>query len=675
MKDLDCDELLHKLHETSKKQFARAHLSRRSSLKVDASLWLNDLVDTGLCQVFAEQLSKEPSAFKQAALIDKLIDVMVSEELDKQLISYFQSEYAIASCSAHTISDSDVTHWNYHLTPRQQLTLRLYIQSDGSVAHHGNLLDANSTAKIRETVILNDELEETFEIWCQNNSIDLDKSILPPISVGSGLLYNPTELALKDSDHAKHAFIEICFVPSPYHYKYVKQSVAPVEFHKDGLMNVVLKLTDDCENKTQTTDAFTSFPPTSQITSLQQLRVLLNSIFPNNDFAWHMFTQFIALDPDLKELNNLGELVNTLKLSFQNSIGWSQASRLGTGNIKNLMQLAEFEQRFDNSTTRYAKKGKPDPNAIFWPNPNPKKEDNREPLSRFKQLPFVKRYPIVNKDTPIGSAGSCFAQEIAKVFQEEGYNYIIEERNDDPAAGMVVDNYKIGDKHAIACANYGILFNTPSFRQLAERAFATKPTQKILFQREDGLWLDPFRENVGFYSQQAYKNDYQNHLDATRRALEKCEVFIVTLGLNECWELYDGTVLSRNPQKQIYALVKHKTLSVQENVDNIQAFFDTVKKYNPNFKLIITVSPIPFLATGHGEEQHVITANTHSKSVLRVAAHELVANNTDMYYLPSYELVTQCIKDPWQEDDRHVTVDTVKQVVHLFKEIFVDELS
>lgn len=675
MQYLDCNELLNKLHETSKKQFARGHLARRSALSETASVWLSDLVDIGLCKVFAEQLDKEPAAFKQPLLIDKLIDVTVTEELDKHLISYFQSEYAIVSCCVYKEYDESALKWNFHHTSNKQLTLRLYLQSDHSANDHGSLLDAKNTARIKAITNSDGELGAQFETLCQNNAIDLEQSIIPHIKVGSGLLYNPTESAFKGSSQAKHAFLEICFIPSPYHYKYVKQSLSAISSKNKALTDVASKLIDDCDNKIHKIDALTLFPPTSQITSLQQLRVLLSSIFPDNDFAWHMFTQFIALDPDLKELNNLGALVNTLKSSFQNSIDWSLDSRLGTENINNLMQLAQFEQRFDNSTTRYSKTGKPKPSAIFWPNPNPQKEDNREPLSRFEQLPFVKRYPIVNKTTPIGSAGSCFAQEIAKVFQEEGYNYIIEERNDDPSAGMIVDNYKIGDKHAIACANYGILFNTPSFRQLAERAFATKPTQQILFQRDDGLWLDPYRENVGFYNQQAYKNDYQNHLDATRRALEKCEVFIITLGLNECWELYDGSVLSRNPQKQIYALVKHKTLTTQENIDNIQAFFDTVKKYNPNFKLIITVSPIPFLATGHGEEQHVITANTHSKSVLRVAAHELVENNDDMYYLPSYELVTQCIKDPWQEDDRHVTVDTVKQVVNLFKEIFVEEFD
>ncbi len=63
-----------------------------------------------------------------------------------------------------------------------------------------------------------------------------------------------------------------------------------------------------------------------------------------------------------------------------------------------------------------------------------------------------------------------------------------------------------------------------------------------------------------------------------------------------------------------------------------------------------------------------------SKAVLRVAADHLVANNSDMYYLPSYEMVTECCKDAWDEYSRHVTPETVAKVVDMFKEIFVTDI-
>ena len=673
MEDSKPIDVYQQLNDISQKQFSRTNLFRHSDLHTQSMLWLDNILEPALCDVFAAQLKNEPIAFEVPELINKLLGIILTEQLDKQLLSYFQSEYAVVAFSARDLSgDGQPLNWQCHTHTQQQLRLKLYIQSDTSQVQQGQLLSANITRQVNDAGFDFDEPNSSLESFCQAQNISLNPTVNKPIVKGSGLLFNPALIGYQDSPLANHGVIEISFIPSPYHYKYVKDSICSITKNHYDFTPQAATLIKHATVKTPTHDVVTLFPPSSQITSAEQLRTLLNSIFPNNNFAWEMFTRFIALDPELKELNNLGELITTLKLSFQHSLNWSADGRIGTDNIKNLMQLAEFEKRFDHSSTRYSTQGKPEPSAVFWPNPKPNPEDNRPPLSRYNQLPFVKRHPLVTKQTPIGSAGSCFAQEIAKVFQQEEYNYIVTERNDDPAAGMIVDNYQRGDKYAIACANYGILFNTPSFKQLAQRAFGTRPTQKILFQRDDGLWLDPYRENVGFVHQKAYMNDYQNHIDATRKALEQSEVFIITLGLNECWELHDGSYLSRNPQRQVYALAKHRTLTVQENVDNIQAFFDLVREHNPNFKLIITLSPIPFLATGHGDTQHVITANTHSKSVLRVAAQQLVDENPDMYYLPSYELVTQCIKDPWQEDDRHVTVDTVKQVVNLFKEMFVE---
>ena len=44
-----------------------------------------------------------------------------------------------------------------------------------------------------------------------------------------------------------------------------------------------------------------------------------------------------------------------------------------------------------------------------------------------------------------------------------------------------------------------------------------------------------------------------------------------------------------------------------------------------------------------------------------------------MYYLPSYELVTECVEDAWEADCRHVKSSTVAKVVSMFKDIFVQQ--
>tara|TARA_B100000405_G_scaffold292558_1_gene244117 strand:+ start:423 stop:920 length:498 start_codon:yes stop_codon:yes gene_type:complete len=158
-----------------------------------------------------------------------------------------------------------------------------------------------------------------------------------------------------------------------------------------------------------------------------------------------------------------------------------------------------------------------------------------------------------------------------------------------------------------------------------------------------------------------------------RAALEQCRGLIVTLGHNECWEfLPGGCVASRNPKsKEHVALFRHRVLSVAENLAYLQRFLDVSRTHNPDLTLIVTVSPVPFMATGLADEKHVVVANAHSKAVLRVVADEFVAANEKVHYFPSYEMVMHCLENPWEADQRHVRRDAVARIMSLFEQMFV----
>ena len=148
---------------------------------------------------------------------------------------------------------------------------------------------------------------------------------------------------------------------------------------------------------------------------------------------------------------------------------------------------------------------------------------------------------------------------------------------------------------------------------------------------------------------------------------------LITLGLNECWEFVaDGSASSRKPKSPAhFALFRHRVLDVAENVANLQTFLDILRAHNPEIELIVSVSPVPFMATGLGARSHVVVANAHSKAVLRVAAEEFVNANKGVYYFPSYEMVMHGIHDPWQADQRHVAPEAVARIMQLFESTFV----
>ncbi len=370
------------------------------------------------------------------------------------------------------------------------------------------------------------------------------------------------------------------------------------------------------------------------------------------------------------DTTGFGDLVNLLNRACEmgaENPDAQQAARFEAARKR----LVDYFEQTNRSRTVYKSSGKPNPSAVFWPNPN--RDDGR---SLETELPIIEKTPIIDRETPIGSAGSCFAFRISHQMQRNGFNYVVSEKQQDRPAPVFLEEGGQKDGVVNFCANWGLLFNSPSFLQLVERAFGERKFRKLLMRMPaeyGGYYVDPYREGVGFHSPGDYLRDYEKHLAAIRDAMTRCKAFVVTLGLNEYWAcLEDGTALSRNPRfMSTQVIAKPRRLSVSENVKAIRRFAEIVRAHNPDFTLIVSVSPIPFLATTRGEKEHVIAANTHSKSVLRVAAEEIVTDDPQAHYFPSFELITSCLPSPWEADQRHVTDPAVDRVMEMFDAAFI----
>lgn len=321
-----------------------------------------------------------------------------------------------------------------------------------------------------------------------------------------------------------------------------------------------------------------------------------------------------------------------------------------------LEMLEKHEKMTTANQNAYTPAAYKNSSAVFWPDPTFK--DKR---SLFTELPYARKFNMIDRKASIGSAGSCFAMEIALRLQRDGYNYMIAEK----------DPYPKEPQFSKSCARWGTIFNTPSFRQLIEKAFGERHLPKLLWST-GGQLMDPFREDVIFNSVEEYEKDIETHLAACQEALSTCDYFVLTLGVNEVWRLKsDGSVFSRAPWRISSHLVEHKVMTVEENLSELEQMLSIWRKYNPKVQLIVTVSPVPLHATFRADEHHVITANAHSKATLRVTAEEFCKRNEGVYYFPSYESVMYCTENAWEADQRHVSRNAVDKVMKLFETMFL----
>ena len=334
--------------------------------------------------------------------------------------------------------------------------------------------------------------------------------------------------------------------------------------------------------------------------------------------------------------------------------------------LDRLSEVAAFNARC------YRRLRQEDERVTAWPNnPRTKIADPDFYFDIYEDLPYRKTHRFIEKSTPIGSAGSCFALRIAHQLQTWDYNYVIEE--DDYPSNLPLDQLS-KTNFRMAPARCGTLFNTPSMRQMVERAFGLWEPDKILVKDGDRL-IDPFRSiRPNYADESGYLSDFDRHTEAIRRALMKCDVFILTLGLTEAWKFaHSGDYTSVAPYRIDPTLIRPHELTVAENLEELERLFSVYRKHNPKIKLIISVSPVP-LAKTFSTRNHVVAANSLSKATLRVAAEEFCRNHPGaVFYLPSYEVVTYGTREPWEKDMRHVSAAAVARVMNLFRTMFLTD--
>jgi hypothetical protein len=143
-----------------------------------------------------------------------------------------------------------------------------------------------------------------------------------------------------------------------------------------------------------------------------------------------------------------------------------------------------------------------------------------------------------------------------------------------------------------------------------------------------------------------------------------CSVIVMTLGLVEIW--YDsatGYYLNVSPRpshiREFPGRFTLHVLSFEETYDYLERTALLIRKYNNrDAHIILTVSPVPLIATHRAED--VMVANCYSKSVLRAAAETLIARYDFVTYFPSYESVTISDRErAWLDDLVHVTPEIV----------------
>jgi hypothetical protein len=283
--------------------------------------------------------------------------------------------------------------------------------------------------------------------------------------------------------------------------------------------------------------------------------------------------------------------------------------------------------------------------------------------------PVVRAAFAIGRHDRIATAGSCFGQHIGRHLRRLGFNFLDAEKPHPLLSGEHAERFGYG----VFSARYGNIYTARQLLQLFQRAFGTFEPAEDMWQ-DGGTFTDPFRPHVqpgGFISAVEYRADRRKHFAAVRRMFTELDVFVFTLGLTEAWiSRTDGAVFTLCPGvaggRFDPDLHEFHNFDVMEVVGDMTAFITVLRRVNPACRIVLTVSPVPLVATA--EDRHVLVSTVYSKSVLRVAAEQVVQAFDGVAYFPSYEIIAGNYSRGryYGSDLRDVTDAGVAHVMRLF---------
>ena len=299
-------------------------------------------------------------------------------------------------------------------------------------------------------------------------------------------------------------------------------------------------------------------------------------------------------------------------------------------------------------------------------------------IESFRFDPVTTTKFAVDCNHRVATAGSCFAQHISNRLSRVGFNYFVTE-----AGEHLAPERRAELQYGVFSARYGNIYTTRQLLQLFQECFDGRVPAERVWKNECGRYVDALRPQVmpgGYQTEVKVLEERASHMSAVRQIFEECDVFVFTLGLTEAWRSrLDGTIYPLAPGvaggECDATLHEFVNLGLTEVVGDLEEFLERLRAVNPTVKVLLTVSPVPLIATY--EPQNVLVATTYSKSVLRVAADVVHRKYDWVDYFPSFEIITgHYNRSAYYEDDyRGVNALGVAHVMRCFMAHYAGEGS
>ena len=287
----------------------------------------------------------------------------------------------------------------------------------------------------------------------------------------------------------------------------------------------------------------------------------------------------------------------------------------------------------------------------------------------------IQKEEVFAKDDRFYTIGSCFAEEVRKSLTKKEIEIF-------PKLNEKQFSFANSQIDTLPHREHLNFYNTFSILQEIQNAIKPiKPYQEDVWTLDDTffekgklfhipgktVYQSPYRRMIlsNDYDEYSYNNNLVS--EAIREGIHSANVFVITLGLTEVFfnkqklaiNGFPGYLTKRSSRDVIF-----RNSSFTENLENLKKIRKHLKTINPQYRIIVTVSPVPLQRTF--TDQDIYVANMRSKSVLRAAADAFTEFFDDVTYLPTYEYVSSLGTKAFKPDLRHIEEYAVDTIMEMF---------
>jgi hypothetical protein len=252
----------------------------------------------------------------------------------------------------------------------------------------------------------------------------------------------------------------------------------------------------------------------------------------------------------------------------------------------------------------------------------------------------------ITHSSKIITLGSCFAEVL----------------------GEQLENYKF----QVMSNPFGTVFNPASLVKLVKMSFANDlPPMGHFLMNKDNIYLHhDFHSSFWATDSETLDTMLRKKMADVKQFLVRADVLVITLGSAFAYRSLRTTEYVTNCHKVPSSQFSKELLSLTMVESELVSLIDLLKLHNPKLRILLTVSPVR-------HTKDTLPLNQVSKSLLRVACHNLENSYEHVSYFPSYEIMIDDLRDYrfYEADLIHPNQSAEEHIFRTFVQAYLNEES